>query len=75
MSDEEKNIRELERRFPLLSGTAFSAARQQAFASGQSVLQSDQGVIYEVFPDGSRKRLKEIDPPTPVIAGSKMTIR
>jgi hypothetical protein len=75
MSDEEKNIRELELQFPLLSGTAFMAARQQTLASGQSVLQSEQGALYEVFPDGTRRRLKEIEPATPIAPGSRITLR
>jgi hypothetical protein len=75
MSDEEKNIRELESQFPMLSGVTFATARKQALASGQSVWQSDRGVIYEVFPDGTRRRVKEIEPPMPVVPGSKITIR
>jgi len=74
MLEEEKNIRELETQFPQLSGSAFMAAREQTLASGQSVMQSDRGVIYEVFRDGTRKRVKEIEPSTPVVLGSKITL-
>jgi hypothetical protein len=73
MSDQD--IQKLESMFPPVSGSAFAAAREQALASGQSILQSEQGVIYEVFPDGTRKRVKEIEPPTPVAPGFKVTIR
>ena len=72
MSDQD--IENLEEKFPLASGCAFAAAREQALASGQSVLHSEGGVIYEVFPDGTRKRIKKIEPPTPVAPGSKITI-
>ena len=41
----------------------------------QSVLQSENGVIYEVFPDGTRLERKRIEPPTPVPAGTKIVIR
>jgi hypothetical protein len=75
MADQENNIVKLETQFPAVSGSAFAAARAHVLASGQSVLQSEQGVIYEVFPDGTRKRVKEIEPPTPVVSGSKITIR
>lgn len=75
MADEEKHISDLELQFPLLSGVAFTAARQQTLASGQSVLQSEQGAIYEVFPDGTRRRVKEIEPSTPVTPGSRITLR
>lgn len=75
MSDQEKRIQELEILFPTLSGVTFNAAMQQALASGQSVFQSEQGVIYEVFPDGTRRRVKNIEPPTTVEPGKKITIR
>ena len=75
MADQENTIVKLENQFPAASGAAFAAAREQVLASGQSVLQSEQGVIYEVFPDGTRKRVKEIEQPTPVVPGSKITIR
>ena len=75
MADEEKIMREMENQFPLLSGLAFHTARQQTLESGLKVLQSEDGVIYEVSPDGSRRRVKEIEPPTQVVSGLKITIR
>ena len=75
MADQEHDILKLEAEFPGYSGSAFAAARKQTLASGQSVLQSDHGVVYEVFPDGTRKRVKEIEPPTTVVPGSKIIIR
>jgi hypothetical protein len=50
-------------------------ARERTLESGLSVLQSEGGVIYEVFPDGSRKRVKDVEAPTKAIAGQKITIR
>ncbi len=73
MSDQD--IQTLENQFPAVSGSAFAAAREQTLASGQSVLQSEPGVIYEGFPDGTRRSVKRIEPPTPVVTGSKFTIR
>jgi hypothetical protein len=75
MPDQEDEIVKLENGFPPVSGSAFAAARAAALASGQSVLQSEQGVIYEVFPDGRRRRIKTIEPPSKAIPGSKITIR
>ena len=75
MADQENNIEILESQFPAASGSAFVAARNLILQSGQSVLQSEGGVIYEVFPNGSRRRIKQIAPPTPVVSGSKITIR
>ena len=74
MPDQENDMQKLENQFPAISGSAFAAARAQILASGQSVLQSEQGVIYEVFPDGTRRRVKDIEPPIPVVRGSKIQI-
>ncbi len=73
MSDQD--IQQLESQFPAVSGSAFAAARERVLASGQSVLQSENGFIYEVFPDGRRVAVKQIEPPTQVVSGSIYTIR
>ena len=73
MSDQD--IQQLESQFPAVSGAAFAAAREKVLASGQSVLQSQDGVIYEVFPDGHRVMVKKIEPPTQVESGSIFIIR
>lgn len=73
MSDQD--IQKLESQFPAMSGLAFAAARDQVLASGQSILQSLDGVIYEVFPNGHRVPVKQIEPPTAVITGSTYLIR
>ncbi|HEU5070895.1 MAG TPA: hypothetical protein VFV96_10860 [Verrucomicrobiae bacterium] len=75
MSEHEKTIQQLESLFPTLSGVTFNAALKRTLASGQSVLQSEDGVIYEVFPDGTRRRIKEIEPPIPVERGKKIAIQ
>jgi len=73
MSDQDIQI--LESQFPAVSGSAFAAARERVLASGQSVLQSEDGVIYEVFPDGRRVEIKKIEPPTQFVSGSIFNIR
>jgi len=75
MPYQENYIEELEIRFPALSGVAFANARERVLASGNSVLQSEKGRIYEVFPDGRRVVLKNIEPPTSNVPGRKITIR
>jgi len=75
MPDHENNIETLESQFPTISGSAFGAARQNVLASGQSVLQSENGVIYEVFPDGRRVLVKQIEPPTADVPGRKIALR
>jgi hypothetical protein len=73
MSDQD--IQQLESKFPAVSGSAFAAARAHVLASGQSVLQSQDGVIYEVFPDGRKVAVKKIEPPTQFVSGKIFTIR
>ena len=68
----EKKIDELEQRFPESAADAFAQAYQQTLAAGLSALVSDNGFIYEVFPDGTRKRIKQIEQPTLVVKGSKL---
>ncbi len=75
MPDSESDILRLENQFPSISGAAFAAAREAALASGQSVLHSEEGVLYEVFPDGRRVRVREIDRPTLVQRGSRIFLR
>ena len=75
MANEKNNLEVLENQFPAVSGSAFAAARDQVLASGQSVLQSEQGFIYEVFPDGRRVLVKTIEPPSSAEPGSKINIR
>jgi hypothetical protein len=73
MSDQD--IQKLESQFPTVSGSAFAEAREQVLASGQSVLQSEDGIIYEVFPDGRRVKVKKIEPPVQMASGSVFKIR
>lgn len=75
MSDDEINIERLENEFPAISGSAFTAARDRVLAFGQSVLQSEQGCVYEVHPNGQRVLVNRIEPPTTVVSGQKITIR
>jgi hypothetical protein len=71
----ENEIEILESQFPLVSGQAFAAARERVLASGQSVLQSEGGAIYRVFPDGRKELVKQIEAPTPVTPGTTFTLR
>ena len=75
MSDQEREIQTLESQFPAASGVAFADARRHVLASGQSVLQSEAGILYEVFPDGRKVVVKHIESPTFVVPGSTRTIR
>ena len=46
----------------------------KTLASGGSVLETDGGAIYEVFPDGTRRFVKQIEPPISVEYGQKIAI-
>ncbi len=71
MSIQEAAIEHLEAHIPEMAESAVTQAYWQALAAGSSVLESENGVIYEVFPDGTRKALKTIEPPTAVAIGEK----
>ncbi|MDR1279755.1 MAG: hypothetical protein LBK99_02895 [Opitutaceae bacterium] len=70
MSEDEKTMCFLESQIPALAGSAFADARLRILASGQSVMQAKNGVIYEVFPDGSQVERKRISPPRPAKKGT-----
>lgn len=73
MSDQE--IEELENRFPAVSGQAFAEARGRVLASGQSILETKDGVLFEVFPDGRRVPLRKITTPVPATPGTIRELR
>ena len=70
----EAELQLLESRFPAVSGSVFAAARERVLASGQSVLQSEGGSIYEVFPDGRKVFVKAVEPPIRVTSGRKFSL-
>ncbi|HEY4301460.1 MAG TPA: hypothetical protein VGM73_11325 [Candidatus Didemnitutus sp.] len=70
----EDAINQLEAAVPALSGQAFDTARQQTLASGKSVLQTEDGVLFEVFPDGRKVRIKTVPPPQVVVSGQRFAI-
>ncbi len=74
MSIQEKAIQYLEAHIPELAESAVTQAYWQALAAGSSVLESENGVIYEIFPDDTRNILKTIEPPTPVSMGEKRVL-
>jgi hypothetical protein len=72
MNESENQIQELENAFPALSGIAFAAARRQALTAGQSIVESRNGVLYRVSPDGHEVVIKKIAPPKTVERGRKI---
>ncbi len=52
----------LETMIPLLAKGAVNKAYLDALASGNSVLEVIDNVIYEVFADGTKKKIKDVPP-------------
>ena len=69
---DERRIEQLELNFPAASGVAFSNAYDRALQAGLSVMVSENGAIFEVFPDGQRRLVKEIAPPRTTQSGVKI---
>jgi len=75
MAKEDSDLDPVERELPPASGVAFARARINVLASGLSVLQSQDGAIFEVFPDGRRRFVKAVDPPTVDVIGRKIILK
>lgn len=72
---DEKSLRFLEECIPELAEGAVTQAYWQALAAGHFVLKSENGMLIEVHPDGTKKVIKKLDPPTPVKKGLKVEIK
>jgi hypothetical protein len=64
-----------EAKFPSLSGIAFSQAYQETLNAGLSVYVSIEGFIYEITPEGKRRKIKDIDDPIPANPGTKISLK
>ena len=74
MADPEAALDYLEQQIPSLSAAAVDVAYWQALATGQAVLVSGEGGIYQVFPDGTRKLVKTTEAPLSVPVGTRVRI-
>ena len=74
-NEQEKAIEYLEKHIPEMAEAAVKQAYWQALASGSSVLVSENGVINEVFPDGTIKFVKNIAPRVAMKKGRVIEIR
>ncbi|MDP3331325.1 MAG: hypothetical protein Q8S55_04915 [Methylococcaceae bacterium] len=74
MSMTEESMRFLEEHIPILADAAVKQAYWQALATGSSVLVSEDGALVEIFPDGTRKVLKQLEPQTAVILGQRLEL-
>ena len=53
---------------------AFTNARNKALNANLTVLETDDGVLYEVFPDGNKIEVKKVSPPIKVKKDGKINI-
>lgn len=74
MADSEKALDYLEQQIPSLSAAAVDVAFWQALATGQAVLVSGDGGIYQAFPDGTRKLVKTTETPLSVPVGTRVRL-
>lgn len=75
MTHQEQALDYLEEQIPVLGASALTIAYWGALARGHSVLEVEGDTIVEVFPDGTRRVVKAVEPGTPALVGAKMVLR
>ena len=65
----------LEKLIPLLAKGAMEKAYLDALSSGNSVLEVIDNAIYEVFADGSKKKIKDVAPYVKVDINKKIKLK
>ncbi len=71
----EVELDNLEQQIPLLALGAVKKAYLDALSSGCSVLEVIDGAIYEVFADGSKKKIKDVAPSIKVDTMVKLQLK
>lgn len=64
----------LEELIPSLAAGAVKKAYLDALSSGNSVLEVVDGVLYEVFANGEKKKIKDLPPTIEVDIGKKIKL-
>ena len=64
-----------EEEIPDLAVGAIKEAYKATLQARKSVLIADNGVLYEIFPDGTKTPIKPLKSPTPIRRGQTATIR
>ena len=67
----EQEMLYLEEMIPELAAAAFRLAEAEALMTSGKVVKAVNGKVIELYADGSTRVLKEIEPPMPVIPGTK----
>ena len=65
----------LEKQIPLLAKGAMKKAYFDTLSSGNSVMEVIDSAIYEVFADGSKKKIKDVAPYIEVDINQKIELR
>ncbi len=65
----------LEKLIPLLAKGAVKKAYLDALSSGNSVLEIIDDAVYEVFADGSKKKIKDVAPYIKVDINKKIKLK
>ena len=60
MTESEETLDFLEQQIPSLAASAVHLAYWQALATGQVVLVSEDGGVYQALPDGTKKLVKAL---------------
>ena len=74
MTMTEESMQFLEENIPILADAAVKQAYWQALASSSSVLVCEDGALVEMFPDGTRKVLKQLEPQTSCTVGQRLEL-
>ena len=74
MADPEQTLDYLEQQIPSLSAAAVDVAYWQALATGQEVLVSGDGGIYQAYADGTKKLIKTTEKPLSVPVGTRVRL-
>ena len=70
----DKELDFLEEMIPELANSAVNKAYVDTLSSGKSVIEAIDGVIYEIFPNGTKKIIKKIENDIDVSKNKKLTI-
>jgi hypothetical protein len=71
----EETIDYLEAKIPELAELALKKAYWETLASGSSVLEVTNNILYETFPNGAQKIIKHLEPATLVKCGQILEAR
>ncbi len=75
MNQFDPSLPQTEDQIPHLAAIAVERAYRNALDAGQVVLIADAGIIFEIYPDGSRREFKRIPPNVPATCGQIISLQ